>query len=56
MSIHPSLRTSGGLDSRRSVMKRTERLAKLAATKGFDASKKPVLGLPKTNTRIAGAH
>lgn len=56
MSIHPSLKTSGGLESRRSVMKRTERLEKLAATKGFDADKKPVLGLPKTSTKAGGAH
>lgn len=54
MSIHPSLKTSGSLDAKRSVMKRTERLEKLAATKGFDAEKKPILGLPKTSTKIAG--
>jgi hypothetical protein len=35
-------------------MKRTERLEKLAATKGFDAEKKPILGLPKTSTKVAG--
>ncbi|MBL0920842.1 MAG: small basic protein [Phycisphaerales bacterium] len=56
MSIHPSLKTAGSLDAKRSVLKRTERLEKLAATKGFDAEKKPALGLPKTSTKTGGAH
>ena len=57
MSLHSSLRTSGNLASKRSVLKRTERIAKLEATKGFDPEKKPVLGMPKTNAKGgAGSH
>lgn len=56
MSLHSSLRTSGNLDSKRSVLNRTERIAKLEATKGHDFEKKPVLGMPKTNAKGAGGH
>lgn len=57
MSLHSSLRTSGNLASKRSVLNRTERIAKLAATKNYDAEKKPVLGMPKTNAKGgAGGH
>ncbi|MGD9692255.1 MAG: small basic protein [Phycisphaerales bacterium] len=56
MSLHSSLRTSGNLASKRSVLNRTERIAKLEATKGYDPEKKPVLGMPKTNAKGAGGH
>ena len=36
---------------KRNVLNRTERIEKLTATKGFDAEKKSVLNLPKTNTK-----
>ncbi len=54
MSLHRSLKTSGSLAAQRSVLKRTERLEKLAATKGYNTEKKPALGLPKTNSKGAG--
>lgn len=48
MSIDRSLRTGGSLSTKRSVLKRTERIEKMKATAGTDFSKKPVLGIPKT--------
>lgn len=54
MSLDPSLRTGGNLAQARSVLKRSERIEKLKATKGFDPSKKPALGLPKTGVGKAG--
>lgn len=49
MSIDPSLKvTSGSLAKVRSVLTRAERLHKLKTEKGYDTSKKPALGLPKT--------
>lgn len=48
MSIDRSLRTGGGLASKRSVLKRAERVEKTKSTTGTDYSKKPVLGIPKT--------
>lgn len=51
MSLHSSLKTSGGLASVRNVLTRTERIEKLKKTKGYQPDKKPVLGLPKTSTR-----
>lgn len=48
MSIDRSLRTGGGLSTKRSVLKRTERVEKTKQSAGVDYSKKPVLGIPKT--------
>ncbi len=53
MSIDRSLKQSGGLSQHRNVLSRAERIGKLKATNGFDAQKKPVLGLPKTTSRKA---
>ena len=46
MSLDRSLRVSAGMGGKRSVMKRSERLAKLKADKKHDG--KRALGLPKT--------
>lgn len=54
MSIDRSLKTSGTLSQHRNVLSRDERIKKLAATTGFSAEKKPVLGLPKTSNRKPG--
>lgn len=51
MSLHTSLKTSGNLASARNVLTRTERLAKLEKTKGYDVKQKSALGLPKTKAR-----
>lgn len=53
MSLDSSLRTSGDLAGKRSVFKRHERLMLLKQNKDYDPKrdKKPVLGIPKTNTR-----
>lgn len=48
MSLDRSLRTGGSLSSKRSVMTRGERIAKLTADKRFDPKKNKPLGLPKT--------
>lgn len=48
MSLDRSLKTGGKLSSKRSVLKRTERIAKLMADRKFDPSKDKVLGLAKT--------
>ena len=48
MSLDRSLKVSGGLASKRSVMTRAERVAALADAKRIDKSKDPALGLPKT--------
>lgn len=50
MSLHSSLRTSGNLTGKRSVMKRHERVEALKDQRNLDVKKqgKPVLGLPKT--------
>ena len=48
MSLDRSLKTSGGLSAKRSVLTRSERIAKLVADKKFDAKKGKVLGLAKT--------
>lgn len=56
MSLDRSLKTAGSLAQHRSVLTRAERIAKLKVTHGFDAAKKKILGLPKTNSRkIAGS-
>lgn len=48
MSLDRSLRTGGGLSSKRSVMTRGERIAKMTEDKKFDPKKSKPLGLPKT--------
>lgn len=48
MSIDRSLRTSGKLTTKRSVMTRTERISKMIEDKKMDPAKKRALGLPKT--------
>lgn len=50
MSIDRSLKTEGNLTTKRSVMKRGERIAALKDEKRFD-EKKGALGLPKTKVR-----
>lgn len=50
MSLDRSLKTGGGLSSKRSVMTRGERIAKMIEDKKFDPKdkKSKPLGLPKT--------
>ncbi|MCA9287630.1 MAG: small basic protein [Phycisphaerales bacterium] len=48
MSLDPSLKTKASLTGKRSVMKRDERIAKMAADKKFDPKKDKALGIPKT--------
>lgn len=48
MSMDPSLKVATNMSSKRSVLKREERVAKLQADKKFDTSKDRVLGLAKT--------
>jgi len=51
MSLHSSLRvTTGALATKRSVLKRSERIAKLQNNSSYDPKKKPVLGLRKTKS------
>lgn len=51
MSLHSSLRvTTGALATKRSVLKRPERIAKLQANSSYDPKKKPVIGLRKTKS------
>ncbi len=54
MSLHSSLKLGGSMAKKRNVLNRTERIEKLTATKGFDPTKKSVLNLPKTNSKVAG--
>lgn len=51
MSLDRSLKITGGLAGKRSVLKRPERIEKLKATKDWDPKKNPVVGLPKTDAR-----
>lgn len=51
MSLDASLRTSGNLATKRSVLKRHERLEILQASKGYDPKKQKVIGLPKTRVK-----
>lgn len=51
MSIHSSLKMSSMTAANRSVLKRTERIEKLAATKGFNPEKSPILGMVKTSAK-----
>lgn len=48
MSLDSSLKVSGKLAGKRSVMTRSERIAKLTADKKFDSTKSGALKLPKT--------
>ena len=48
MSLDRSLKTSGKLAAKRSVLTRTERIAKMTEDKKFDPKKDKALGLPKT--------
>jgi small basic protein (TIGR04137 family) len=48
MSLDSSLKVSGKLAGKRSVMTRTERIAKLITDKKFDPAKNNALNLPKT--------
>ncbi len=48
MSLDRSLKTGGKLASKRSVMKRTERIAKMTADRKFDPAKDKAIGIPKT--------
>lgn len=48
MSLDRSLKVSGTMAAKRSVMTRTERIAKMTTDKKFDAKKDKVLGIPKT--------
>lgn len=54
MSLDRSLKTSGALEQHRSVLKRTERVAKLKVTKNFDPKNNAVIGLPKTLNKRVG--
>ncbi|MCC5821957.1 MAG: small basic protein [Phycisphaerales bacterium] len=51
MSIDRSLKTEGNLTTKRSVMKRGERIAALKDEKRLDPKKDGALGLPKTKVR-----
>jgi small basic protein (TIGR04137 family) len=48
MSLDRSLKVSGKLAGKRSVLNRTERIAKLTTDKLFDPAKNTALNLPKT--------
>ena len=48
MSLDRSLKTGGKLSSKRSVMKRDERIAKMITDRKFDPAKDGGLGIPKT--------
>ena len=48
MSIDRSLKSSGGMAQNRSVLKRTERIARLQELKKMDPKAPKALGLPKT--------
>lgn len=48
MSLDRSLKTGGKLSSKRSVMKRTERIAKMITDRKFDPAKDRAIGIPKT--------
>lgn len=48
MSLDRSLKVSAKMTGKRSVMKRSERIAKMVFDKKFDHGKDKALGLPKT--------
>ncbi len=47
MSIHPSLKTGGGLSKHRNVLNRSERLERLEEEGKWKEEDNSVLGLPK---------
>jgi len=57
MTIHSSLRGVNNLTGERSVLTRTERIAKLTKDGKFDQKSSQVWGLPKVRTKfkVAGA-
>ena len=57
MTINSSLRGVNNLTGERSVLTRTERIAKLTKDGKFEAAKSKVWGLPKVRTKfkVAGA-
>ncbi len=48
MSMDRSLKSTGGLGAKRSVMTRAERIGRLTQDKRLDPKKPKALGLPKT--------
>lgn len=48
MSLDRSLKTKGNLAAKRSVLTRTERIAKMTEDKRMDPKNPRALGLPKT--------
>lgn len=48
MSLDRSLKVSAQMAGKRSVMKRSERIAKMITDKKYDPAKDKALGLPKT--------
>jgi small basic protein (TIGR04137 family) len=55
MSLDPTLKTHGGLRKSRSVLKRSERIARLVDEGKFDLEAGTPLGLPKTKIRHSKA-
>lgn len=55
MSMDPTLKTHGGLRKSRSVLKRSERIARLVDEGKFDPEAGSPLGLPKTKIRHSKA-
>jgi small basic protein (TIGR04137 family) len=52
MSIHSSLRGADSLKGERSVLKRVERIEKLAKDGKFDSEEDSVWGIPKVRTKF----
>ncbi len=48
MSLDSSLKTAGNLATKRSVLKRNERMERFLDNKKYDPKSKGVLGMPKT--------
>ncbi len=55
MSLDRTLKTHGGLAKHRSVLTRTERIARLTDEDKFDPENDSPLGLPKTKVRHSKA-
>ena len=53
MSLHTSLKTQGNLTAHRNVLKRHERIEKLAEKGAFDEKKDTAIHLPKVGNRKA---
>lgn len=51
MSLDRSLRAASGMTTARSVLKRSERIAKLTELRKMDAKNPKALGLPKTRVK-----